>query len=70
MNLDKNQLVGLILIAIGLFDFVALPKIMENVWRKVKKPPPWSGGIDMLLRLTGVIFIFFGISYYFFGRLA
>lgn len=67
--MDTNQLVGLVLIAVGLFDFIALPKIMDNVWRKAKKVPRWGPGLDLVLRLTGVIFMFYGISYYFFGRM-
>ena len=67
--MDKNQLFGLLLITIGIFDFVALPKIMNNVWLKMKRPPPWSGSLDILLQIIGVVFIFIGISYYFFGQL-
>jgi hypothetical protein len=67
--MTRNQLYGIILIVIGLFDLIALPTIMDKSWKKVKKPPPWTGSLELVLRITGVIFLFFGISYYFFGQL-
>ncbi len=67
--MSKNQFVGLVLIAIGLIDLVAVPTIMEKAWRKAKHPPLWADSLNMVIRIIGIIFIFFGISYYFFGQL-
>jgi hypothetical protein len=64
-----NQLVGLVLIVVGLADLIIVPKIMDNIWRKAKRPPPWAEGLNMIVRLIGIFFIFFGISYYFYGQL-
>ncbi|MEW6325231.1 MAG: hypothetical protein AB1515_07570 [Nitrospirota bacterium] len=67
--MTKNQLVGLVLIVMGLIDLIAVPRIMDNVWQKTKRPPPWAEGLNMIIRIIGVIFVFFGFSYYFFGQL-
>jgi hypothetical protein len=67
--MNTNQLAGMALIVVGLIDLIILPKMMDSVWRKAKRPPPWAEGLNMIVRLIGIFFIFFGISYYFYGGL-
>jgi hypothetical protein len=67
--MTKNQFFGLVLIVIGLIDMIGVPKIMDTVWAKAKRPPPWAEGLNMVVRVVGLVFIFFGLSYYFFGQL-
>lgn len=67
--MDKNQLIGLVLIVMGVIDLLVVPKIMDNTWRKAKRQPYWTNSLNMIVRAIGVVFIFFGISYYFFGQL-
>jgi hypothetical protein len=67
--MTTNQLVGLALIVVGLIDLIIVPRMMDNVWRKTKRPPPWTESVNMIVRIIGVVFIFFGISYYFYGQL-
>jgi hypothetical protein len=67
--MTTNQLVGLVLIVVGLLDLIIVPKMMDNVWRRAKRPPPWTESLNMVIRIIGVVFIFFGISYYFYGQL-
>jgi nicotinamide riboside transporter PnuC len=67
--MTKNQLVGLALIVIGLIDMMAVPKILESAWAKVKHPPPWAESLNMVVRVVGLVFVCFGLSYYFFGQL-
>jgi len=64
-----NQLVGLGLIVIGLIDLIIVPKMMDAAWRKAKRPPHWAESLNMVVRIVGVVFIFFGMSYYFYGQM-
>jgi preprotein translocase subunit Sss1 len=64
-----NQLVGIALIVMGLIDFIIVPKMMDNTWKKTRRPPSWSESLNMVVRIIGVVFIFFGLSYYFYGQL-
>jgi len=67
--MTKNQLVGLVLIVIGLIDMMAIPNILDRAWAKAKQPPHWAVSLNMVVRVVGLIFIIFGFSYYFFGQL-
>ena len=65
-----NQLVGLLLIIMGLGDLLLAPKLLDHAWRKAPRPPSWSESLNIIVRLAGILFIFFGLSYYFFGQLS
>ncbi|MBI3621673.1 MAG: hypothetical protein HY208_05740 [Nitrospirae bacterium] len=67
--MTTNQLVGMALIVMGLIDFIIVPKMMDNAWKKSKRPPSWSESLNMVVRIIGVVFIFFGLSYYFYGQM-
>ncbi len=63
-----HQLIGLVLIVIGFIDLLAIPKMMDAAWKKAKHPPAWAESLNMIVRLIGIVFIFFGLSSYFFGQ--
>ena len=67
--MTNNQLAGIALFVFGLIDLLIIPKMMEQAWRKSKRPPPWAESLNMVVRIVGVVFLFFGISYYFYGQL-
>jgi energy-converting hydrogenase Eha subunit E len=67
--MTTNQLAGMVLIVVGLIDLIIVPKMMDAVWRKAKRRPPWTESLNMVIRIIGVVFLFFGISYYFYGQL-
>jgi len=67
--MTTNHLVGLGLIVIGLIDLIIVPKMMDAAWRKAKRPPPWAESLNMIVRIVGVVFLFFGMSYYFYGQM-
>ncbi len=67
--MNTNQIFGLILVLFGLFDFFFLPKLFQTIWKKAQKEPQWAGAALIVVRAVGVILIFFGVSYYFFGQL-
>ena len=67
--MSRNQLAGLVLILFGLFDFFAVPKFLEGVWRKANVRPPWADLVDRIVRAIGVLLVFFGVSFYYYGRL-
>jgi len=67
--MTTNQLVGMVLVVVGLIDLIIVPKMMDAVWRKAKRPPSWTESLNMVVRMIGIVFLFFGISYYFYGQL-
>jgi hypothetical protein len=67
--MTTNHLVGLILIVMGMIDLLAVPTLLDTAWRKAKQPPPWAESLNMVVRVIGIIFIVFGVGYYFFGQL-
>jgi len=67
--MSKNELYGIFLIVLGAFDFWFLPKLFKKVWERAKVTPSWGGSVFLIIRIIGVILIFFGFSYYFFGQL-
>jgi hypothetical protein len=67
--MSKNQLFGIILILIGVFDLFFLPRISQALWDKAQTNPLWAGAVNIVVRAIGVVFIFFGISYFFYGQL-
>jgi len=67
--MSNNQIFGLILVLFGIFDLFPLPKLFQRLWKKAQVDPPWAGAVLILIRAAGVILIYFGISYYFFGQL-
>lgn len=67
--MTTNQLAGIVLIVVGLIDLIIVPKMMDAVWRKAKRLPRWTESLNMVIRIIGVVFLFFGISYYFYGQL-
>jgi hypothetical protein len=67
--MTTNQLAGMVLIVVGLIDLIIVPRMMDAVWRKARRLPPWTESLNMVIRIIGVVFLFFGISYYFYGQL-
>jgi len=67
--MTTNQLAGMALIVVGLIDLIIVPRMMDAVWRKARRHPPWTESLNMVIRIIGVVFLFFGISYYFYGQL-
>jgi hypothetical protein len=65
----NNQLAGIALFVFGLVDLLIIPKMMEQAWHRAKRPPNWAESLSMIVRIIGVVFLFFGISYYFYGQL-
>jgi len=64
----SHHLIGLALIGFGLVDLLAIPRIMDATWKKAKRPPAWADSLTMIVRLFGVLLLFFGLSSYFFGQ--
>jgi uncharacterized protein YjeT (DUF2065 family) len=67
--MPRNELAGIVLILFGLFDFFVAPKLLQSIWQKAKVRPPWADWADRIIRVAGILFIFFGVSFYYFGRL-
>ncbi len=67
--MSKNQLAGIILFLFGLFDFFAAPKFLESIWQKANVRPSWAELADRIIKAVGVLLIFFGVSFYYYGRL-
>jgi len=67
--MTTNQLAGMVLIVVGLIDLIIVPKMMDAVWQKAKRLPPWTESLNIVIRIIGVVFLFLGISYYFYGQL-
>lgn len=67
--MSKNQLAGIILFLFGLFDFFAAPKFLESIWQKANGRPRWADWADRIIKAVGVLLIFFGVSFYYYGRL-
>jgi hypothetical protein len=67
--MSRNQLAGIVLVLFGLFDFFAAPKFLESVWQRAKARPSWAGLADRIIKAAGVLLIFFGIYFYYYGRM-
>jgi hypothetical protein len=67
--MSKNQLAGIVLVLFGLFDFFAAPKFLESLWQKSNVRPSWANMADRIVRAVGILLIFFGVSYYYYGHL-
>jgi len=67
--MSKNQLAGIILFLFGLFDFFAVPRFLESIWQKSNVRPPWADLANRIIKAVGILVIFFGVSYYYYGRL-
>ena len=66
--MSRNQLAGVVLVLFGLFDFFAAPKFLASLWEKTSTRPSWAGWADRVVKAVGILLIFFGVSYYYYGR--
>ena len=67
--MSRSQLAGIVLVLFGLFDFFAAPKFLDSLWQKSNVRPPWADLADRIIKAVGILLIFFGVSYYYYGRL-
>lgn len=55
--MTPNKLVGLILILVGLIDFIVIPRILLMLWSRSGQPPANSEMIIRILRTSGLVLV-------------
>ena len=59
--ITKYAYVGIIRIIVGLFEILVTPLILQRLW--VKRPPPHSAYILLMIRMSGLIVVILGLSF-------
>lgn len=63
--MDTQQLVSYVFLAVGLIDFIVIPRVLLHVWNKRGQAPANQSLIVNALRLSGLAMIIVGALFHY-----